>query len=183
MSIRLLPISEYDENYPGVIALYRKSFPGAQRIPAWFLRFKLRNGKAGFSVLYSGDRWIGLIYLTEHEDVVFIHFLAIAESCRSSGYGGQVLAAISDAHAGKRIILNIEPLDEQAANYRQRVKRKSFYERCGFRSSGYLVQEPGEQFEMLVLGGTISKREIEEIYRKLLGRILGLLLAPTIARI
>lgn len=182
MSISLRPLTKHDENYLKVIDLFKTAFSGAQRIPTWVLRYRLRNGKLGLSVIYSGDTWVGLIYITELKDIVFMHFLAISESCRSVGYGGKAMNLVKETHAGKRIVLNIEELDAQAANYQQRVKRKSFYERCGFISSGYSVKEPREQLEMMIFGGAIRKEEIEEIYRILFGRILGLFITPKVTR-
>jgi ribosomal protein S18 acetylase RimI-like enzyme len=183
MSITLRPLTKHEANYFKVIDLYKRAFPGARRIPTWMLRYKLRNGKTGFNVVYSRGTWIGLIYITEHQDIAFMHFLAISESCRSVGYGIKVMNSIKDSHAGKRIVANIEELDEQATNYQQRMKRKSFYERCGFSSSGYLVKEPGEQLEMMISGGTISKEEIEEVYNNLFGGVLGFVLNPKVTRI
>ena len=92
-----------------------------ERIPTSLLRYKLRRGKAGFNVLYEDDIWIGLIYATEYKDIVFIQFLAIPESFRSSGYGSKVMEAMEYMQPGKRIVLNIEELDEQAENAPQRT--------------------------------------------------------------
>ena len=173
----------HDVNYLQVIDLYREAFPGAQRVPAWLLRYKLKKGKEGFNILYESDTWIGLIYTTEYKDILFVQFLAIAASLRSDGYGSKVMDSMRDMHAGKRIVLNIEELDEQAENNQQRIKRKAFYEKNGFSSSGYIVKESNERHEMLVLGGSISKDEIEAMYKNLLGNILGFLIRPKVIKI
>ncbi len=183
MSINLRPLTKHDANYLKVIDLYKEAFPEAQRIPTWLLRYKLRNGKVGFSVIYAHDTWIGLIYITEYKDIIFIQTLAISKSYRSGGYGSKVMDLMKDTHAGKRIVLNIEELDKEAENYQQRVKRKAFYEKNGFSSSGYIVKEPREQLEMLILGGSISKEEIEVIYRNLFGSIISLFLKPKVIKI
>ena len=183
MSINLRPLTKYDTNYLKVIDLYKSAFPGAQRIPTWILRYKLRNGKTGFNIIYAHDIWIGLIYITEYKDIVFIQFLAISDCYRSSGYGSKVMDLMKETHSGKRIILNIEELDKQAKNYQQKMKRKAFYEKNGFSSSGYIVKEPREQFEMLILGGGIGKEEIEAIYKCLLGRILSFFVRPKVIKI
>ena len=183
MSINFRPLSKHDVNYLQVNDLYRKAFPGAHRIPVWLLNYKLKKGKKGFNILYEEDTWIGLIYSTEYKDIVFLQFLAISESFRSEGYGSKVLDSMRDIHFGKRLILNIEELDEQAKNCQQRIKRKAFYEKNGFRSSGYIVKEPEARYEMLVLGGSISKAEIEAIYKNLFGNVLGFLIRPKVIKI
>ncbi len=183
MSINLRPLNQDDDNYLRVIDLYKSAFTTSQNIPSWLLRFKLRKGKVGFNVIYENDTWIGLIYMTEHKGIVFVHYFAISESCRSGGYGSKVMDLIKVKHAGKKIVLNIEKLDKQTPNYQQRVKRKAFYQRNGFNSSGYIVQEPREELEMLIFGGCISKEEIEAMYKHLFGRIVGFLLRPKIIKI
>lgn len=177
------PLNKNDDNYSKVIDLYKNAFTTAQRIPTWILRFKLRKGKVGFNVLYADDIWIGLIYTTYFKDIVLVHFLAISESYRSGGYGSIVMDSMKVTHSGKRIVLNIETLDKQEKNYQQRIKRKAFYEKNGFSSSGYIVKEPGDKLEMLIFGGSISKEEIEAMYRDLFGNIIGFLLRPKIIKI
>jgi GNAT superfamily N-acetyltransferase len=183
MSISFRPLNKNDVNYLKVIDLYRKAFPGAQHIPAWLLSYKLKKGKKGFSILYDDDTWIGLIYSTEYEDIIFLQFFAISESLRSGGYGSKVINAIKNKHPGKRIVLNIEELTEQADNQEQRIRRKAFYKMNGFSSSGYLVDEPDGRLEMLVLGGSINKHEIEAMYKKLFGYILGFFIRPKVMKI
>lgn len=183
MSIRFQPLTQHDANYSKVFDLYEEAFPEAQRIPSWVLRYKLKKGKAGFNILYANNTWIGFIYTTEYKDIVFVQFFAISESCRSAGYGSKVMESMKDVHSGKRIVLNIEALDDQAENHHQRIKRKAFYRKNGFSSSGYIVKEHKERLEMLILGGSISKEEIEAIYKNLLGYILGFFLRPEVIKI
>ncbi|GAW97943.1 MULTISPECIES: GNAT family N-acetyltransferase [Colwellia] len=183
MNINLRPLSKSDENYFDVIDLYKKAFPEARHIPTWLLRYTLRKGKVGFNIIYAHDTWIGLIYITEYTDIIFVQFLAIAESYRSAGYGSKVMASLKGTHSGKRIVLNIEELNQQTKNYKQRVKRKAFYEKNGFISSGYIVEEPGERLEMLIFGGNIGKEEIEAMYKKLFGSIIGFLFRPKVIKI
>jgi hypothetical protein len=91
--------------------------------------------------------------------------------------------SMREIYSGNRIVLNIEELDEQEENYQQRVKRKAFYGKNGFSSSGYIVKEPGERLEMLILGGNIKKEEIQSMYKNLFGRILGSFFRPEVIEI
>lgn len=183
MSINFRPFNKSDNHYSRVIDLYKEAFPGAQRIPRFLLRFKLRKGKKGFSVLYDGEEWIGLLYLTQYRDIVFVQFLAVSESIRSRGYGSKVMDALGALYPEKRMVLNIEEVNEQAKNYQQRIKRKAFYEKNGFISTGYLVKEPDQMQEMLIRGGSISKQEIELMYKELLGNIIGSLIRPRVIKV
>lgn len=183
MSIDYRPLSQCDENYLNVIELYKEAFAGVQRIPSWLLRFMMRNGKPGFSVLYEGDKWLGLIYIVESSDIVFVQFFAISESLRSGGYGSKVVDSMKYAYVDKRIVLNIEDLDDTSENYQQRLKRKAFYTSNGFESTGYIVKEPGERLEMLILGGSINRKEISALYKRLFGKLVGSFLVPEVIKI
>lgn len=183
MSINFRTLNKADVNYSKVIDLYREAFPGAQRLPTSFLRYKLRHGKKGFDVLYDDDDWIGLLYSIEYRDIVFVQFLAISESFRSQGYGSKVMDSMRSMRSGKKIVLNIEELDDKAENYQQRIKRKAFYEKNGFSCSGYIVKEPDGRHEMLISGGSISKEEIEAMYKDLFGRVIGFFIRPQVIKI
>lgn len=183
MSIKFSPLTKYDVNYSNVIELYKEAFTTVRRVPSWILRYMMRKGKTGFSVIYQNDIWIGLIYITEYKDIVFVHFFAISTSHRSKGYGSKVVDSMRELYSENRIVLNIEELKAQSENYLQRVKRKAFYEKNGFSSSGYIVKEPEERLEMLILGGNISKEEIKAMYKSLFGGILGFLYRPKVIKI
>jgi len=183
MTIKFQPLTKDDTNYSKVIDLFFEAFPKIQRLPSWVIKYRMRNGKAGFDVLYEHDNWVGFIYAKEYKDIVFVKFFAISGSIRSDGYGSKVMDSMKDMHFGKRIVLNIEELDEGEGNYQQRVKRKAFYEKNGFNSTGYIVKEPAERQEMLIRGGTISKEEIEAMYKHFLGNILFSLLKPEVLKI
>lgn len=176
MTINFRPLSKHDINYLNVIDLFFEAFPKTQRLPQWVVKFRMRNGKQGFDALYEQDDWVGFIYSKEYKDIIFVKFFAISEQFRSSGYGSKVMNSMQDKYLGKRIVLNIEELDEKEVNYSQRVRRKVFYEKNGFNSTGFIVKEPAERQEMLIRNGSISKEEIEAMYRHFLGNSLFSLL-------
>lgn len=183
MTIKFSPLSKDDINYSNVIELYKEAFTTVRRVPSWMLRYMMRKGKPGFSVLYENETWIGLIYITQYKDIVFVHFFAIDASHRSKGYGSKVLDSMREEYSQSRIVLNIEELGEHFENASQRVKRKAFYKNNGFSSSGYLIKEPEERLEMLILEGNISKAEIAAMYKSLFGGVLGFLYRPKVIEI
>jgi hypothetical protein len=183
LAIAFKPLNKEDKNYDNVLALYKASFPGAQYIPTCLLRFKLRHGKDGFSVIYDDENWVGLLYFTRYKDIVFVQFFSIAEATRSMGYGSEVLAELARLYVNSRLVLNIELLDDTAENNEQRIKRKSFYERNGFTSTGFAVKEGAEFFEMLIMGGNIEAQEIEAMYQSLMGKFGRYLVRPQVRKI
>ncbi|MEO0538684.1 MAG: GNAT family N-acetyltransferase [Cyanobacteria bacterium P01_A01_bin.123] len=163
------------ENSTKIKSLYENAFPKNERAPFWFLRHKAKQSNVSFNSLYDDESWIGLLYTIEYRDIILVFYFAIDAACRSGGYGTKVLTALRENHPDKRIVLNIEQIDERADNYAQRVKRKRFYGKNGYTSTGIIVEELGQPFEMLISGGSITPEETREVYRSLLGKILSLL--------
>ncbi len=180
MSIKFVTVSKNDKDYRKVVDLYKKAFPKKERFPLWLLFYKVKSKNAQFSSLYENDNWLGFLYTIEHKNIVLILYLAISETCRSGGYGTKVLTAIREKSVGKRIVLDIEEVDEKAQNYVQRFRRKRFYEKNDYRSSGYTINEMGQKFEVLILGDSMTKPALKEVYKHLAGNFLGLFFLPEI---
>lgn len=183
MMITFRPLNKHDFNYSKVIDLLFEAFPQVQRLPKWLVKYRMRNGKNGFDVIYDNNKWVGFLYTKEYKQIISVKFFAIAELLRSSGYGSKVMDSMNEKYSDKRIVLTIEELDEKKENYQQRVKRKAFYEKNGFSSTGFIIREPAERQEVLIRGGTISQEEIEAMYKHFLGNLLFSLLKIEVLKI
>lgn len=82
-------------------------------------------------------------------------FLAIDRNARSKGYGGAALKALADAYPQLQIILDFEEIDENAENIDQRLRRKNFYLRNGFRKTGRYTLLRGNRFEVVCNSGAL----------------------------
>ena len=65
----------------------------------------------------------------------------VDDAARGRGVGTRLLAELERRHPGCTIVLDIEPVIAEADNAEQRRRRFSFYERSGFRDTGYAVQD------------------------------------------
>lgn len=151
--------------------LFVQAFPRAERPPLFFLFRRAKKGKGDFCAVLDGGRFVGLTVVAETEGVASLMFFAIAPSVRGQGYGSRVLEALQARYAGKKLFLVIEAVDEKAANYQQRVKRRAFYQRSGFESMGYTVREAGVTYEVLSCGGAVNREEYRQVTEKLFGRL------------
>lgn len=190
MKITLRTVRKGACDYEQVKKLYLRSFPAAERAPFAQLMHWSDGHRAQMYALYdesgcvtendadkeetdgkiSGGEWMGLAYFVRYRDIVYLFYLAIDETRQGQGYGSALLAAVRRHFAGKRVILNIEALDAEAPNYEERVKRKRFYEKNGFREMGYTVSELGVVYEMLGMGEAVSKKEYIALMRSVIGR-------------
>ena len=73
--------------------------------------------------------------------LLYLFYLAVDDAARGRGLGTRLLAELERRHPGCSIVLNIEPVIDEADNAEQRRRRLSFYERAGFRDTGYAVQD------------------------------------------
>lgn len=155
-----------------VTKLYNEAFPKDERIPIWLLKILARKNKAKFYGIYDNKKFVGLIYNIFYKDIVFVFYLAIDKGTRGQGYGTKVLESIKQKYNNYRIILCIEPVDENSDNYEQRVKRKNFYLKNGFKDSNYTIKEKNIIYEMLYCNENVTLHEFEEMMKNYFGKIL-----------
>lgn len=129
--------------------LLYEAFPRQELFPFWMLRVMARRGCVDFFAYYDGQEFAGLSYTIVGDRCAFVLYLAVNSRVRSRGYGSAILADIAASYPGKPISLDIEPVESDAPNYEQRVKRLRFYERNGFARTGYRVEGEGEVYEVL----------------------------------
>lgn len=155
--------------YPQIIALYESSFPETERIPTEILLKKSGQGIADFFAYYDKDRLVGFSFATVSDQAVFLIYLTVEPDLRSKGYGSMILKHIATNHSPKGIMVNIEPVDKEAENYDQRLKRLRFYTDNGFRESGYRLVDHGEQYSILTTSSLFS----EQAYRSAVDRLIS----------
>lgn len=126
--------------------LYFSAFPKVERLPWWLIRLLAFQQKVNITAYYESDVFCGFTYDVTVADMVFLMFFAVDEDKRGTGYGSAILSYLKATNPGKTILLNIEPLDENADNYEQRVSRMHFYRKNGFFDTGYQINEVGGTF-------------------------------------
>lgn len=122
--------------------------------------------------IYDNGKFVGLIYNIFYKDIVFVFYLAIDKETRGQGYGTKVLESIKQKYINHRIILCIEPVDKNSNNYEQRLKRKNFYIKNGFKDANYTIKEKNIIYEMLYYNQNVTLQEFQEMMKKYFGKIL-----------
>lgn len=142
--------------------LYLASFPEEERIP---FDMMLVRSDLGMEVraLYDGELFCGFAALRRMKDVVFLMYLAIEPSLRSKGYGSAVLDELCALLPSQSMVLDIEPPSSDAPNAQERVRRKAFYLRNGFRDSWYGYDWRGCSYELLLRGPDLSQQQWQGI--------------------
>lgn len=148
--------------------LYRRAFPEDERLPwalihllslrrgidlvAWWDESSVRPGSAGT----SGPVWEadpGALTWTVRRpgsSLLYLFYLAVDDPVRGRGLGTRLLAELGRRHPGCSIVLDVEPVVAEADNAEQRRRRLAFYERAGFRDTGYAVLDSMGEYWTLV---------------------------------
>lgn len=147
--------------------LYEESFPEVERLPWWWMVVMALLGQADFLVYFSGNQFCGMTYSLKSKDAYYLLFLAVSPQQQSQGYGTKILSEIATKAGSRPIYLVIEPIDEVAENYQQRLKRLNFYQRNGYYLTDYLYYENQEEYQVLTNGQSVKVTDFEKLAKRI----------------
>lgn len=120
------------------LALYRSSFPAHElRLPP-DQRDVMSDPLYHFDVCLLDGALAGLILYWDFGAYIYVEHFCVEPSLRGHGLGTLILAEL--ARQNKTIILEIDPLVDDAS-----VRRKGFYERCGYVANAFAHVHPPYQ--------------------------------------
>ena len=120
------------------MALYRRSFP-AHELRLWPDQQAAMNDPLyHFDLCLLDGVLAGLILYWDFGAYIYVEHLCVEPSMRGHGLGTLILAEL--AKKSRPIILEIDPLTDDVA-----VRRKGFYERCGYVANGFAHIHPPYQ--------------------------------------
>ena len=142
-------------------ALYLRAFPEDERL-SWAL-IHLLSLRRGIDLVAWWDEPAGPVQAASPDPsaltwsvrrpgsrLLYLFYLAVDDAARGRGLGTRLLAELERRHPGCSIVLDIEPVIAEADNAEQRRRRLAFYERAGFRDTGYAVLDSTEKYWTLV---------------------------------
>ena len=139
--------------------IYFEAFPKKERMPFFMMVAMSKLWNTQFFSFYDGNVPFGFIYLATIGKIVFVMFFAVEKSLRSKGYGSFILQQIKNEYPNKKIIISIEPCDENAFDIELRKKRKAFYIKNGYKESGYMLKLNGVVQEIIITNGDFNKNQ------------------------
>ena len=132
-------------------ALAREAFPPEEHIPPEELIRMSQGSSMDFRALYDDTKFIGFIVAVTFKTMAYLFFLAIDSSCRSHGYGSKALSLFAEQYPGCMHVVDMEMPEDTAPNVEQRISRKNFYLRNGYKETGQYLTYRGTSFEVLCL--------------------------------
>ena len=139
--------------------IYFESFPKTERMPFSMMVAMSKLWNTDFLSFFDDDKLCGFVYLAHNRKIVFVMFLAVDKTLRSKGYGSAILQEIQNRYPNKKIIISIEPCDNNAPDIDLRTRRKVFYMRNGYKETGHRMKLNGVVQEILISNGEFDKKQ------------------------
>lgn len=169
-NIRLEKISKNMPEFGKIKHLYLSAFPDDERAPFSLLAGKARRSNVEWLAIFDGEMFVGFFYnVLYKEDLAYIFYFAIEDDLRGCGYGSAAMSALKRKYAEKRLFLAMEELDAAAENFAQRQRRSEFYEFNGFKNIHTKLLEGSVTYDVMAIGGTVSKAEYHHLMMGWLG--------------
>ena len=137
--------------------MYVSSFPKEDRMPFMLMVMMSYLWNTEFLAFYDDDALCGFVYMATMGKQSFVMFMAVNENLHSKGYGSRILETVQSMYLNNKIIVSIEPCDENKEDFGQRVRRKHFYLKNGYLETGYFMKLGGKKQEVLIKNGMFSK--------------------------
>ncbi len=147
--MRTVRIEHTFSDLPLVEALAKEAFPPEEYLTPGKLIQMTMDGAVDFWALYEGDTFVGFTVISLYGNLCYLFFLAIAPQHRAKGYGSKVLKLLDALYADKQQVVDFEMIDETAPNNAQRISRKAFYLRNGYKETGKFISYLGVNYEIL----------------------------------
>ena len=158
--------------YHTAMALYQKSFPPHEQRETPSQGNILHHPEYHFTLAYDGKLFIGLILYWGTPDFLYVEHFCILPELRNRHYGQRILAELGKQ--SKTIILEINPPINEIS-----VRRKGFYERCGFTENPYAhvhppyhPGNPGHRLVVMSSPEKLTPDAYEHFYRFLLDTVM-----------
>ena len=165
MNLRMIDAATNAAVLEKVRQLYMTAFPKEERIPWPLVRLNTLRKDISLTAYLDGDTFCGFTYSVTCGGLYMPLFFAIDAPLRSKGYGSAVLSLLKETYG--TVVLNIEPLVEDAPNLPERHHRYGFYRHNGFIDTGYHVWEVGGMFRILSTKPDLDIEAYQKLFLKL----------------
>jgi len=143
------------------------AFPKNERFPFVGLLAMALQKRVNLQAVYDHDDFIGLIFWTYAEKIIYIGYLAVDPVWRGKGYGSQTLNLMKQHHSNQEIVLDIEPVIKTAKNYSQRINRLLFYKHNGFKLTQDNLVDEGGHYAILSSDKHFKKRNLSQLLKRM----------------
>ena len=161
-------ITEKSPDLPRFDALNTQAFPPQELVPTKHLLAAKELENFG---IYEDGAFVGMLVMRVYESLAYIAYFAIVPERRSQGLGSKALRVMRRHYAGKQIVLDFEAPDPAAENQSQRLRRREFYLRGGFRPTGWFQFYMETEFEIFCSEPDFDKAAFDKMLADIHARV------------
>ena len=119
------------------------------------------------------EELVGMYYLFLNEDLVYLSYICVREEDKGKSYGTKILQHIHEDYSDYRFVVDIEEVKENDDNYEEERRRRAFYLKNGYESTGVFYRIFGVDYELLSYNGKVSKEDWHALILNNWGRVAG----------
>lgn len=151
-------------DYQTIKKIYERSFPADERMPFAMFQDLLDTADTSFLAFYDEEQLCGFAHLFHFEDYSIIDYLAVNPDIRAQGYGSKMLQTLEQHFPQQTLIVEIEHPSEADENQEERLKRRHFYHKNGYQSSGYHIDFADLRYDIYVSKGKFLSDKYYKVY-------------------
>jgi len=140
--------------------LYNESVPAHEKAYFYPLWWKRKRSNISFVNICDEDKWVGFVFFSLYKDLIYIWFFATCDTVHSKEYDSAMFDKMKSLYPNHRIAVSIEAENENADNAEKSTREKQFYEKNGFRETGYFVKRKTDSFEIMLIGESFHIEEL-----------------------
>lgn len=118
-----------------------------------------------FLALLDNEAFVGFMVVQTYRDLSYLFFLAIDQTYRSKGYGSRAIETLKETYIDKIQVVDFEMIDESTSNNKQRIRRKEFYIRNGYKETGLFLSYFGVDYEVMCMGDEFNAEDFKELMK------------------
>lgn len=118
-----------------------------------------------FYYLCDDNTFIGFVALQIYKDLCYLFFLAVSKNNRNKGYGSKIIKLIKEKFSNKTHIVDFEMLDIKSNNFNQRIKRREFYLKNGYKETGLFLSYLGVDYEVFCSKENFDEKSFIELMK------------------
>ena len=148
-----------------ICCLYRKAFPRDERKPFSIICSMRKKGKTDVWYFSEKGKFAGFATTINSDELILLDYLAVPEALQGRGIGAKMLESLKKTYTGRGIFVEIESTREGMDNLPEKIRRKRFYERAGFREMCVEAVVFGVEMELLGLNCKLDFDGYKAFYR------------------
>lgn len=165
MRLNIEHISQESRFWDKINNLAKEAFPPEEYLAPSELVKMSQSDNFDFLALLDKDIFVGFMVVMTYEDMSYLFFLAIDKEYRGKGYGGRAIQTLKAEYPDKTHVVDFEMLDSNAQNVEQRVKRRSFYLKNGYKETGLFLSYLGVDYEVFYMGDYFDQDKFKAMMR------------------